>query len=654
MNSTVEKSFADAAELQNQGRFGEAAAIYRRILADHPDHADALNLLGVTLAREGNVEEATRLMHRAVEMNPDAPVYRNNLGLALTTLGRLDQAVASFEQAIALAANYAEAYSNLGNALTMQHRYGKAIEFYRDAVGQRPDFAQAFSNMSTPLTHLGRHEEAIAAAKRGSELRPNHAGALCNMGFALESAGQLDEALAAYRRALQLRPDLGRAYVAIGNILKTMGRIDEAVAALNRAVEIEPGSLEANSSLAYLVYFHADYDASAILRAQRRWSERFAEPLAGEIRQRDVERSPERRLRIGYVSADFRIHSVGRFLLPLMENHDHETMEIYCYSDVPVPDAITRRLRACADEWLDVEGMADAVLAEKIREHKIDILIDLSLQTAGNRLLVFARKPAAVQATYLGYCGTSGMGAMDWRITDPYLDPMGMDESCYSERSIRLGVPYWCYEAHVAMDPQPPPVLRSGRITFGCLNTYAKISAPAWRAWERLLLAVPNSRLRVHSNPGSHWKDKKSEIAAAGIDPERLEFVPGLAAEDYFREYQGIDIGLDPFPYGGGTTTCDALWMGVPVVTVAGRTAVGRGGVSLLSQIGLGELIGADEGEYVGIAAELAGDWPRLTEMRRGLRERMAGSAVMKGADYARGVERAYREMWRDFCRTAR
>jgi predicted O-linked N-acetylglucosamine transferase (SPINDLY family) len=396
---------------------------------------------------------------------------------------------------------------------------------------------------------------------------------------------------------------------------------------------------------------HPDYDAAAIAREHRIWNDKFIRPNLGKIGPYDNERSPDRRLKIGYVSADFRNHPVGRFLLPLFANHDHQKFEIFCYSNVNPTDEFTDRLRPCADHWRNIRLLNDDAVAEQIRQDRIDILIDLALHTDGTKIMVFARKPAPVQANYLAYCSTSGLETMDYRLSDPYLDPVGGPEDCYVEKTIRLAHSYWCYEVHVnTPETNPPPMLQTGYVTFGCLNNYSKNSKKTWEAWHQLLKAVPKSRLVVYALKGSHRELAKERTAAAGIDAERLVFVGNAKTEEYFQQYLGIDIALDPFPYGGGTTTCDALWMGVPVVTLRGQTAVGRGGVSILSNIGLPELIADSPREYVQIAAQLAGDRKRLSELRGTLRQRMKDSPLTDGPQFAREVEAAYRQMWEQWC----
>ena len=374
-------------------------------------------------------------------------------------------------------------------------------------------------------------------------------------------------------------------------------------------------------------------------------------PLAEFIQPHLNNRSPDRRLRVGYVSPNFGSHPVGRFLLPLLESHDKESFETFCYASVEIADAMTDRCRAHADVWRDMLGLSDEQVAHAIRQDRIDILVDLTMHMRRNRLLVFARKPAPVQVTYLAYCGTTGLSTMDYRLTDPYLDPPGQDERFYSELSVRLPETYWCYRPAIETPPvNAQPALEAGHVTFGSLNNFCKVTPPALAAWSRLLQAVPKSWLLLHAHPGSH-RDRVCEfLNEQGISPERVVFVDFQPMAEYFGVYQRIDVALDPFPYGGGTTTCDALWMGVPVVSLAGQTAVGRGGLSILSNIGLPELVACDTEQYVRIAAELAQDLPRLRDLRATLRQRMQSSPLMDVPRFARNIEAAYREMWRRWC----
>ena len=360
---------------------------------------------------------------------------------------------------------------------------------------------------------------------------------------------------------------------------------------------------------------------------------------------------PERRLRIGYVSPDFRNHAVSFLLMPLLSNHDHGQVEIFCYAEVARPDDVTERLRACADVWRVTVGLTDEQMADMVRKDRIDILVDLALHTANNRLLVFARKPAPVQVTWLGYPGTTGLSTMDYRLTDPYLDPPGDNDACYSEQSIRLPDTFWCYDPQ---GEQPPvnelPALANGFITFGCLNNFCKVNDGVLGLWAKVLGAVPQSRLLLLAPRGQARDHVLAMLRQQGIDESRVEFVDRQPRQQYLQLYHQIDLGLDLLPYNGHTTSLDAFWMGVPTITQIGKTVVGRAGWSQLCNLGLPELAARTPEEFVQIAAQLAGDLPRLQELRATLRARMRASPLMDGKRFAGHMEQAYRQMWRTWC----
>jgi predicted O-linked N-acetylglucosamine transferase (SPINDLY family) len=312
---------------------------------------------------------------------------------------------------------------------------------------------------------------------------------------------------------------------------------------------------------------------------------------------------------------------------------------------------VTSQFRENADCWRDIAGVSDAQAARQIREDRIDILVDLALHSADNRLLVFARKPAPVQVTYLGYCGSTGLSVMDYRLSDPYLDPPDADLSHYSEKTVRLPRSYWCYQPGGATPvPSPSPALQNGFVTFGCLNNFAKVSSAAIDLWARILAELPDARMVIHSRAGAHLNRAVRRFEELGINRDRLRFAGWQPWTDYLATYSQIDIALDPLPHGGGITTCDALWMGVPVVSLSGQTAAGRGGRSILCNLGLPELVAFTSEQYLQIAVDLARDVERLDHLRRGIRARMLASPLMDAPQFARDVEAAYRQMWRRWC----
>jgi predicted O-linked N-acetylglucosamine transferase (SPINDLY family) len=681
----VQKSLQIARQHHQAGRLSQAAGLYQQILSQHPDHADVLYLLGAVQGQSGRNAEAADLFSRALRQKPDWAEAQYNLGNALAGMGKLDAAADAYRRAIALKPNYFEAYcnlgvvlqemgrggeavvalqhaihlrpnlpgpcNNLGNALKELHRYADSIDAYRRAISLQPNLAEAHNNLGVVLKETGQLQESIASSRRAIELRPNFAEAYSSLGVALEETGQLDEALQAYQKAIALKPGYAEAHYNLGNILKACGNLSESISAYRKAIALKPALVEAHNNLVYAMHFDPASDARFLAEELRRWNQRHAAPLKEFHQPHTNEKNPDRRLRIGYVSPDFREHPVGRFLLPLLANHDKTQFEIFAFSQSTKSDAITQQLRSHTDSWHSITELSDNDTADLIRKHQIDILIDLTMHMARNRLRVFARKPAPVQITWLAYCSSTGMDAIDYRISDPQLDPPGMDESIYAEQTIRLPETYWCYAPGIDLvEITPLPALDRKHITFGCLNNFTKINPPLLASWIALLQALPNSRLLLHAPPGSHRQQLLDRLAGDGIDPTRISFAGKVPLPDYFRLYHQIDIALDTHPYGGGTTTCDALWMGVPVITLVGKTAVGRGGLSILSNLNLPGLIARSEDQYVQIAIDLANDFPRLSELRSSLRPRMEQSVLMDGPRFARNMESVYRQAWSRWC----
>ncbi len=652
--SAIQQMMQIALQHHQAGRLTQAESLYRQVLAQQPENADALHLLGVIARQVGRNDIAVDLIGQAIALEPNFPEACSSLGNALRDIGRLDEAIAAYRQAIALKPRYPEAHSNLGMTLKARGSLADAITAFRQAIAVRPNLPEAHNNLGNALREIGQLGEAIAAFRQALVLKPDLAEAHSNLGNALRDVGQLDEAIAAYRQAIALKPDSPEAHCNLGTALHDSGQLDEATVAYRQAIGLKPDLPQAHSNLLYAIHFHPGFDAQAIAEEHRRWNRRYAEPLRKSIRPHANDRNPDRRLRIGYVSPDFREHPVGRFLLPLLTHHDRNRVEVFAYAQVAVPDAMTERLRSCTAGWRNIVGVSDSQAADLIRQDQIDILVDLTMHMAHNRLLVFARKPAPVQVTYLAYCASTGLETIDYRLSDPYLDPPGSEESFYSEKTIRLPRTYWCYQPGIATpDINLLPAHEHGHVTFGCLNNFCKVNELTLAAWARILGAVPSSRLLLHAPDGSHRQRVRGRLRQDGIEPDRVRFVGRVSLPDYFRLHHGIDIALDTFPYAGGTTTCDALWMGVPVASVAGKTAVGRAGMSILSNVGLPELVADSEEGYVRIAHNLANDLPRLSKLRSTLRRRMERSPLMDAPRHARDIEAAYGEMWRRWCATA-
>jgi len=639
--------------LSEKGQKEEAIAILRKAIALGPRYAQAYCNLGNVLKDAGQRDEAIRVFGEAIALEPNLPEAHNNLGNVLRDNAQMDQAIPAYRRAIAIKPDFAVAYYNLANALRINGLADEAITTYRQAIALRPDYAAAHNNLGDVLRSKGKFDEAIAMSQRAIALKPTDANAHFNMGNALRDNGQFDEAIVAYRQAIALRPDHADAHNNLGHVFKDRGQLDDAIAAYRKAVANAPGDPEVQSNLVYALYFHPAYTVRSIAEETHRWNQQHAESLSKFIEVHTNDRSPNRRLRVGYVSPDFRDHVVGRNLLQLLLHHDRSQFDITCYAHVLKPDAMTEQLHRQTDRWRDIVGLSDAQGVQQICEDQIDILIDLTLHMANNRLLIFAQKPAPVQVTYLAYAGSSGMSAMDYRLSDPHLDPPGTDLSVYTEKTIRLPRTYWCYQPGPAPAPATAPVRQNAFVTFGCLNNFAKVSSRALDEWAKILAAVPNSRMILHALPGEHAQGIARRLEQAGVASRRMQFIGRQPWSAYVQTYSKIDIALDPFPYAGGITTLDGLWMGVPVVTLSGDTAVGRGGRSILSNLGLPELIAYDHEQYVQIAISLARDLDRINALRRDMRARMLASPLMDAAQFAHDVETAYRSMWHNWCKAA-
>ena len=638
--------------LSDKGQLDEAIAAYRQAIALRPNFAEAHNSLGNALKGKERLDEAIAAYRQAIALRTNYAEAHSNLGNALKGNGQLDEAIAAYRQAIALKSNFAEAHNNLGNALQKKGEFDNAIAAYRQAIALKPKHAEAYNNLGSVLGNQRQLDEAIALYYQAIALRPNYAEAYNNLGNALSDKGQLEEAIAAYRQAIALRPNSPETYSNLGNVEKKKGALDEAIAAYRQAVALKPNHAEADSNLVYTLHFSSAYDARAIAEEHRRWNQQHAEPLRKFIQPHTNDRDPNRRLRIGYVSPDFREHVVGRNLLPLFRRHDHQQFEITCYAQVPSPDARTSQFQQTADRWRNIVGLPDDQVATQIREDRIDLLVDLAMHMANNRLLVFARRPAPVQVTFAGYPAGTGLNAIDYRLSDPYLDPPDMDESVYTERTIRLPDSFWCYDPleDRGIPVNSLPALNAGFVTFGCLNNFCKVNDGVLTLWGRVLRQVENSRLLLLAHPGSHRQRTLDRLRQEGIDPGRVEFVPFLPRPTYLELHHRIDLGLDTFPYNGHTTSLDSFWMGVPVVTLVGQRAVSRAGWCQLSNLGLPELAAQTAEQFVRIAVEIAKDLPRLEQLRSTLRRRMEQSPMMDAPKFARNIEAAYRRMWHTWC----
>ena len=566
---------------------------------------------------------------------------------ALHRARRHTSAIGLYQQVLAIDPHDALCRYLLGLAYFETNNLAAAAQEMHRAIALEADVAEYHCDLGRVLFALGDFGAAIAAERRALALNPNYLQALYVLGNACSICQQFDAAIEAYRNLLAHQPDVPNVINNLGMSLLALGRVGEAVGCFDQLLSISSADAAAHSNRVYAMYFSPAYSAGDIRKELEHWNARHAGPPSGAPVSGASKGSFDRPLRIGYVSPDFREHVVGWNLMSWIAKHDRTRFHITAYSSTGNPDGITQRLQAAVQVWRDISRMNDSEVVQRIREDRIDILVDLAQHTSGNRLQVFARKPAPIQMTYLGYPGSSGLEAMDYRLSDPYLDTA---ESLgdYCEQTIRLPRTYWCYQPGGATpDEGKPPVEARGFITFGSLNQFQKMSEPTLDLWREILRAVANSRLILNAPPGSARAGVIAYFGAAGIGTERLEFVGRSSWPDYIQLYQRIDIALDPFPYCGGITTCDALWMGVPVVTLSGRGGVSRSGLSILSTAGLPELIAQTPAQYRAIAQSLAADAGRLARLRAELRQRLSNSALMDAAHFVLDIEGAYEAMWR-------
>lgn len=671
--ATLDDLFQRAVAAHRTGAIDDAEQGYRQLLTAAPDHAPALTNLAAIVAQRGDADEAERLYLEALSTNPDqlnthfnlanlyrrtgrsanaiphyedalrlspdAPAVLVNLGLAASDIGHWPRAVECFARAVTVNVNVPEGLTLLGDALARCGRRTEAIGAFREAVSRFPDQPRGYCHLGLHLAAAGENDEAVEVLEKAVELRPDYPEAQNALGVAYEAVGRADDAQQAYRIAVQLRPDFGDAWANLGTSLGEQGRVGDAVGALRTALDLTPNPIAQSALLTNLLY------SGALTPEQLRdehiaWAQKHADPLMPTNPPRP--RGPGR-VRVGYVFGEFKSRAAIAFLEALLTHHDRREFHVTVFANSGRQDETYDRLRRLADTWHPIPHLPDDKVCELIRADGIDVLVDLSGHAQGNRLLMFARKPAPVQLSLFSYPATTGMKAMDYRVTDAVADPPGAD-ALYTEKLLRLPDLGGVYVP--PPDAPVPGAVPAGRraFTFGCLNHPAKLSDACLDAWAAVLKAVPKSRLVLLTGQSVASSD---EIAARftqrGVVSDRLELVYRLSGGDYFEAYQPLDLMLDPFPYGGAVTTCDSLWMGVPVLTVAGRDARGRQSMSLLTALGLPEFVADDPEQLVTLAATWADQRAGLADLRSSLRDMMSQSPLTDAAGYVKHLEAAYK-----------
>lgn len=524
----------------------------------------------------------------------------------------------------------------------------QALNLIRQALKLGPDTPVVIYQAAAVFFHYGQIQRARQLWERLSELAPHAVEPLWNLAVHHAKEDDAGTAEMYFRKVMKLAPRHAGLHLNLGNMVKYSGRIEEAIAVYREGAHLFPHEICQSSNYLYALHFDPAYGPEHIHAEHAAWG-RALESAVPTVNGHANDRSRDRRLRIGYVSPNFCGHVVGYNLLPLFRQHDHSQFEIHCYSDTRHPDEMTTQLRQRADVWHDTAGLPDAELAAQVSRDRIDVLVDLVLHMEGVRLGIFARKPAPIQVTLMAYPGSSGLTRMDYRFTDPVLDPPHTTDHFYTEHSVRLET-FWCFEPP-ANSPAvgPLPAEKKGYVTFGCLNNFSKVNDALLGLWREILAAVPDSRLILMPPKGKTIDRVREKL---GVNRARLIGLPRQSRIEYLKYYHRIDLSLDPFPYTGHTTTLDGLWMGVPLVTLAGPTIASHGSLSILSNLGLTELAVKNKADYMALAVALARDHGRLRQLRAGLRGRLQNSVLMDAKRFAQQAESAYRAMWYKWCET--
>jgi protein O-GlcNAc transferase len=667
--------------LRRLGRLTEAVAYCQQALRIRPDFPEAYNNLASALLQRGHREEAIVQLRQALRLKPEYPEAHSNLGFALAAKDCLDEAIGHFRQALQLNPNSADAHNNMASALVSQGKPAEAETHCRQALRLRPDFSEALNNLGNALQDQRKLAAAADCYREALRLNPKSPETCYNLGNALRELGNLEDAGASFQRALRLKPHFPFAHNNLGNVFLKQGWLDRAVASFQQALRLQPDFGLAYSNYLFCLNYDPEANLGAVFAEHRRWGQ-LHEPTpptaahgTGQAGGHANDPDPQRRLRIGYVSPDLRYHALTRYLEPVLAHHDPRQVEVFCYAEMLFADAVTKRLQNLAQGWRWTSRQGDTQVAEQIRNDRIDILVDLAGHTAGNRLCVFALKPAPVQTTWLGYLNSTGLRAVDYRLTDDVLDPPEMGEvrgarceventssniehrksnsSQYdTEELLRLPFGMCCF----APDPQAPaltplPALRSGQITFGSMHSLFKINARVFDLWSAVLHAVPTSRLLLFRDTMTATAQDyiRRQFKERGIATERLDLRQGSDAPGYLTVYAEIDVSLDTFPYSGGVITCESLWMGVPVLSLRGRRPAGRNSAALLSRVGLADWAVETPEQFVTAAAILPQELDRLTQLRANMRERMTAT-LCDAERFTRGLEDAYRTIWQRWC----
>lgn len=638
--------------LHAQGALQDALVAYDRVLRIEPDLAQIHLYRGQALVQLGRSQEALAACDQALRIKPDLAEIQIARGRILGHEGRLDEALTAYQQALRRNPDNLLAHNNSGDILQQLGRFEEALAAYDQVQRIKPDLVELHVNRGIALEASGRSSEALEAYDQVLRARPDIAEAHLNRGKTLSHLGRQHDAIAAYDRAIEIKPDMVEAYVNRGSELSSAGRIREALADSEQALRIDPGCQEAYNNQLYVLQYDPSQDDASLYAAHRKWGEQY-DDLSNVYTAYANPRDAQKILRVGLVSPDLGMHPVGYMILPLLAPANPAQVQFICYSNRAQEDALTEQLKSKATAWRTTVGVVDSALAEHVREDQIDILIDLAGHTAGNRLPVFALKPAPVQVTWLGYRSTTGLTAIDYVLSDRIMVPPDSEHG-FVEQVVRLPDTRLCYEPRdFAPPPAPPPLLERGWPTFGSFNNIIKLTPQVMQLWARILNALPESRLilkwSTFADPETRAEYHR-RFAALGVVPERIELRGRSSHSKMLEEYGDIDVLLDPYPFSGGISSLEALWQGLPIVTLSTAHPMSRQTQGFLNALGRSEWVTSNEEDYRAIAVDLASDPERLVSARHEQRSRMRDSTLCDGPRFARHFELALRTMWRTWC----
>ena len=648
-NTIFCKDYADA--LLEKKKYREAAIFYGKALSIEPADPETWFRTASAHYGSGNIESALEDLNRAIELKPDYFEALCNCAEILRTQGNYEQALSSLDRAIALNPGLPHLHNSAGQICEKIGETRRAIHHYRIALQLDDTFAEAHNNLGNVLAIERNFDEAVLSYKKALKLRPGFFEAYYNLGNCLRETNNFDEAITCFRAALRIQPSSVQALTNYGEALQTTGRINEAQQCYRTInAEADKPCPKAFGNLLLCTNYDVAYSPGQLFEEHSLFGKTFG--LSADSISQNVFNDTFRKLRIGYVSPDFCDHPVAKFIEPVLMNHNRETFDIYCYADCQRQDIVGRRIRAMSLCWRDINNMTDQQVSHIIRDDKIDILIDLAGHTSGNRLMVFARKPAPVQMSYCGYPNTTGLPAIDYYITDNILDPDGAD-SFYVERLLHIPGCFCCFKPPAnAPDVNKLPALKNGYVTFGSFHPLMRINECVIDLWCSVLRAIPDSRLRIVRNTlaGSVRKRIENDFAKHGMAMHRIELTNEIPAQGYLHLYDNIDISLDTLPWSGHTLACESLWMGVPVITLYGNRHAGRMATSILRNAGLPEWVALTKDQYCGIAVAASSSFDKLSDLRGGLRSVLADSIICNGGDFTRKLEDAYRSVWISRC----